>query len=123
MSKHPANLFLRFFLELFALGAFGVWGWNQGEGWWRFLFGFGLPILAAVAWGVFAVKDDPTRSGKTVVETPGFLRLLLELAFFGFALWCVFDLDYPITASVFGGVLVLHYALSFNRIHWLLAKN
>lgn len=123
MSKHPVNLFLRFFLELFALGAYGVWGWNQGEDWWRFLFGFGMPILAAVVWGVFAVKDDPTRSGKTVIETPGILRLLLEIAFFGFSVWCVFDLTYPITALVFAGVVVLHYAFSVDRVGWLLRKH
>lgn len=82
-----------------------------------------MPILAAVVWGVFAVKDDPTRSGKTVIETPGILRLLLEIAFFGFSVWCVFDLTYPITALVFAGVVVLHYAFSVDRVGWLLRKH
>ena len=40
-------------------------------------------VLTAAIWGVFAVPNDPSRSGKTVVVTPGLVRLLIELSLFG----------------------------------------
>lgn len=34
---HPTNLALRFFLEIAALGGFGVLAWQSAEKWWRYL--------------------------------------------------------------------------------------
>ena len=73
-------------------------------------------------WGVFAVKDDPSRSGKTVVQTPGILRLLLELGLFGVAAWMMLDLDYSLIALIFGLIVAIHYFVSFDRIAWLLKQ-
>jgi hypothetical protein len=79
-----------------------------------------LPLTAAVIWGVFAVRGDPSRSGKTVVPTNGFIRLILELIFFGLAALALFNLNYNILSTVFCLLVVLHYGFSVNRIAWLL---
>jgi hypothetical protein len=80
MGSNPINLALRFILEIAALFALGYWGWTQHDGVWRFVWGIGLVILAAVIWGTFAVPDDPSRSGNAPVPVPGALRLVIELA-------------------------------------------
>ena len=88
MSNHPLNLAFRFLLELAGLAAMGYWGWQQGSGWVRFAAAVLVPLAASVLWGTFRVPDDP---GKAPVPVPGFVRLLLEAAFFGFAAWGLFD--------------------------------
>jgi hypothetical protein len=121
-SLRPLNLALRFFLELIAIISFGIWGYHQSDIGLRILLAVLLPAGFAVLWGVFAVKGDPSRSGKAIVQTPGVIRLLLELALFGAATWMLLDLDYRRIALVFGIVVVLHYLLSFDRIAWLLKQ-
>lgn len=122
MAYHPLNLVVRFLLEVITLFAVGLWGWEQGESWWRFVLAFGIPLGLAVIWGVFAVPDDPSRSGEAAVVTPGFVRLIIELAFFGFGIWALYDLGVPTIALIVGIVVVLHYSISFERIKWLLSK-
>ena len=121
-SKHPVNLALRFLLELVAIFTFGFWGHSLvGDGT-RILLAILFPLLFAVLWGVFAVKGDPSRSGKTVIKTPGILRLMLELVLFGAAAWMMLDLDYTTVALIFGVAVVIHYFISFDRIAWLLKQ-
>jgi len=122
LSKNPINLALRFLLELAAIVVFGAWGYAHGEGSLRFLYPLLLIMLFAVLWGVFAVKDDPSRSGKTVVQTPGLLRLFLELALFGAASWMLFQLDHYLLAWIFSGLVVAHYLSSYDRIAWLVKQ-
>ena len=121
-SSHPINLIFRFFLELAAIFFFGYWGYYLGRDGFGIILAILFPVIFAVFWGVFAVRGDPSRSGKTVVHTPGALRLLLELVLFGAAAWMMLDLDYSTIALVFGSAVVLHYFLSFNRIAWLLKQ-
>jgi hypothetical protein len=79
----------------------------------------GIVVTAAI-WGVFAVPNDPSRSGKTVVVTPGFVRLLVELSLFGVVTaWLVIGEGY-IPAAVLGGATVVHYVSWPARIRWLL---
>ena len=121
-STHPINLALRFLLELAAIFAFGYWGHSLGFDGMQILLAILFPLLFAVLWGVFAVRGDPSRSGKTVVHTPGIVRLLLELILFGAAAWMMLDLDYSLIALIFGSAVVIHYFLSFDRIAWLLKQ-
>lgn len=116
------NLGLRFLLELAALGAMGVWGWSAATGVLRYGLAIGLPLLAAVAWGTFAVPDDPSRGGTPVVVVPGAVRLVLELAFFGAAAWALRDLGRPQLGLGFAIVVALHYAVAYPRIAWLLQR-
>ncbi len=122
MGSNPINLTGRFLLEMAALLIMGVWGWNQLAGPGRFLLAIGLPVLAAVLWGTFAVPDDPIRSGKAPVSVPGVIRLLLELIFFGFAVWMLVDLGRLDMALGMGVITAVHYALSYDRLAWLVKQ-
>lgn len=122
MGSHPLNLALRFLLELAALVAMGFWGWSLTPDWARFLFAAGIPIFAAVVWGVFAVPGDPSRSGRAPMPTPGVLRLAIEIGFFAFAVWALFDLGSTVLGAIFAALVVVHYALSWDRIAWLLRR-
>ncbi|NLG73357.1 MAG: YrdB family protein [Chloroflexi bacterium] len=113
MANHPLNLALRFFLELVGLFALGYWGWTQHSGLLRFLLAAGLPLAAAVLWGVFRVPNDP---GQAPVAVPGVVRLLLEAAYFSAAVWALYAagrLGWGLTLAV---VVLLHYALSYDRV-------
>lgn len=120
MSQNPINLAVRFLLELAALAALAYWGWTQHSGVLRFLLAVGLPLLGATLWGVFAVPGDRSRSGGAPVPVPGIVRLLLELALFGFAAWCLYDAGRVLLANLFGLVVLIHYIISYDRIMWLL---
>lgn len=120
MSSNPLNLALRFILEIAALFALGYWGWTQHDGLWRFVWSIGLVILAAVVWGTFAVPNDPSRSGKAPVQVPGIVRLVIELLLFAAGVWAFTDAGQPVWGTVLGVFTILHYAISYDRIIWLL---
>ena len=120
MSANPINLALRFILEILALISMGYWGWSQHSGISRFLWMIGLPLIAAILWGTFAVPNDPSRSGKAPVPVPGILRLLLEIAVFALGVWCLISAGLPIPGVILGVVVVLHYISSYDRVIWLL---
>jgi Protein of unknown function (DUF2568) len=113
MANHPLNLVLRFVLEMLGLYALGYWGWTQHSGVLKFLLAIGLPLLAAVLWGTFRVPNDP---GKAPVPVTGIVRLLLEAAYFGAATWALFAAGQERWATIFGIVVLVHYALSYDRI-------
>lgn len=119
MGTHPFNLAIRFLLELAALLSVGIWGYKQSDNWLRFILMLVLPILLAVLWGTFAVPDDPSRSGAAPVPVPGALRLVLELAFFSFASWCLYNIGATKWCWVMVVVVSLHYLVSYDRIIWL----
>jgi hypothetical protein len=122
MGSHPANLFLRFLLELMALGAVGIWGWNQSDNLWRFVLAISIPVVLAIIWGTFAVPNDPSRSGSAPVVTAGFIRLIIEIGFFGFAIWTLKDMGWFKLSLVIGIIVLVHYIISYDRVLWLLSK-
>ena len=122
MGSNPINLAVRFILELSALLVMGVWGWGQGEGWFRFLLALGVPLIAAVVWGTFAVPNDPSRSGAAPVAVPGILRLAIELAFFLFATWALYDLGNTRLSWALGVIVALHYIASYDRMLGLITQ-
>lgn len=122
MGSHPLNLALRFLLEIAALVAIGYWGFSQHAGIWRFPLGIGLPVIAAATWGIFVVRDDPSRSGRAPVPVPGVLRLVLELSLFGFAAWALYDAGSTVLALILASLTIVHYALSYDRIAWLVRQ-
>lgn len=117
MGSHPVNLALRFFLELAAWASIVAWGWTQHAGAARLLWGVGLPLLAMALWGVFRVDDDP---GKAPVRVPGALRLALELAEFGLAAALLIAAGRQMLGIALAVVVILHYAISYDRVRWLL---
>lgn len=122
MGSNPINLAVRFILEMTGLVTIGLWGWNQAEGILRFVLALGIPFLAAVLWGTFAVPDDPSRSGKTGVPVPGIIRLLLELAFFGSATLALFVMDLTTLSWIYGIAVLVHYVVSYDRVAWLVRQ-
>ena len=122
MGSHPLNLALRFLLEIAALVAIGYWGFSQHAGVWRFLIGVGGPVIAAAVWATFAVPDDPSRYGRAPVPVPGVLRLVLELCLFGFAVWAFHDAGNLLLALIMASITIIHYALSYDRVAWLLSR-
>jgi len=122
MSKNPVNLAIRFALEVVAIVAFGIWGYRASDRLPGLILAILLPVVFAGLWGVFAVPNDPSRSGKTVVPTRGFIRLILELTLFGVATWMLFDLDFQKLGWIFSMVILIHYASSYDRIAWLLKQ-
>jgi len=122
MGSHPINLAIRFLLEITALVSMGLWGLRQGEGFTRFLLALGIPILAMMLWGVFAVPNDPSRSGKAPIATPGILRLGLEIIFFIVSIWMLINVGFIELGWFFGIIVAIHYIASYDRVFWLIKQ-
>ncbi|MCB0206088.1 MAG: YrdB family protein [Caldilineae bacterium] len=122
MGQNPLNLAFRFLLEILALLAVGYWGWVEHTGLLRILLAVGLPVLAAVLWATFRVPGDASASGRAPVAVPGWLRLLLELGLFAAATWALFGAGAATAATIFGLAVVVHYAISYDRVLWLLRQ-
>lgn len=117
-----ANLGLRLLIELtaaigyplaFALGMDSALKW---------LFVVASAIGFWVVWAVFATPNDPSRSGKTVVPTPGSVRLILELALFFGATAALIWAGVAWLGITLAVATVVHYALWPQRIRWLLVR-
>ncbi|MFI5825067.1 YrdB family protein [Streptomyces rishiriensis] len=111
---------MRFVLELVSLACFAVWAWTTAPGSLRYVLVVAAPVLVAVMWGVFATPGDESRSGETVVATPGPLRLLLELAVFFGGAAALYAAGSHVLATTLAGVLIVYHALSWDRVKWLL---
>jgi hypothetical protein len=121
-GHHPANLALRFLLELCALIGMGRLGWQSANGASRWVLCLLIPGFFAVMWGVLAVPGDPSRSGNAPLAVRGWLRLLVEAGFFGFAAWAYFRTQAEALAVALIMLTCVHYALSVDRIRWLLTR-
>jgi len=122
LGSHPINLTVRFLLEVLALIAMGIWGWYQGEGWLRFVLALGIPLIAAIVWGTFAVPNDPSRSGSAPVAVPGIVRLVIEAAIFIFAVWALYNQGFTTLSWLFGIIVIVHYLVSYDRVLWLIRQ-
>lgn len=122
MSSNPINLALRFLLEIFSLAVIGIWGWKLSDNWIRYVLAIGLPIIAALIWGTFAVANDPSRSGNAPVPVSGIVRLAIEFLFFGFTTWALYNMESNKLSIVLGVIVLIHYVFSYDRIYWLLTK-
>ena len=120
MGFHPANLAIRFLLELSALAAMGVWGWQQGGDPARYAFALLVPLVAAAAWGILAVPGDRSRSGKAPVAVRGAVRLGVEAVFFAFAILALYQSGSKALSAVLAVAVSVHYVASYDRVAWLL---
>ncbi|MET3879527.1 DUF2568 domain-containing protein [Chitinophaga sp. OAE865] len=119
MNTHPLNLIIRFLLEILMLVILGYRGWHFGEGWLSYVLAVAFPLTAAVLWGVFRIPNDPKPAP---VAIPGVARLLLELLLFGAAVWSLLSLGYPRESIVLAVVVIIHYAVSWDRT-WVMLQN
>ncbi len=122
MGSNILNLILRFFLEVFALLSFGMWGWKRFDGVLKIIVIIAVPIFFMAVWGVFTVSNDPSRSGNTIIETPGMVRLIIELFMFSLAVAALFSGGYKIASIIFGSLVIFHYVISYDRILWLITR-
>ena len=123
MSHNPANLALRFILELAALAALSLWALTRLHGSASMVFAVLLPLAAATLWATFRVPGDASASGRAPVPVPGAIRLLLELALFVLGVLALIAAGHPATGMLLGLAVAVHYALSYDRIIWLLRRN
>jgi hypothetical protein len=111
----PVHLAIRFLLELAMLVGVGWAGWHL----WRYPGAILAVLAAGTLWGVFGTPGDGTR-GAAVVDTPGPLRLLLELGLFataGYGYWVGWS---RAASETFLTVAALHYVITWERNWWLL---
>ncbi len=117
-----ANLAFRLLLEIAMLAgivAASIVNYDGATAWVASIVGL---VVAAGLWGVFAVPGDPSRSGKTVVKTPGAVRLFIEIGLFAVVVaWLAIGESF-IFAGLLGAGVVVHYAAWPARIRWLLAN-
>jgi hypothetical protein len=102
-----ANLALRFLLELCALVALSYWGFTTGSGAiTKVALGIGVPLVAALVWGVFVAPRAP-------VALPGFVVLLLQVLVFGSAAAGLVATGYRALTLAFAVVVVINTILMY----------
>lgn len=117
-----ANLALRFFLELAALGGFASLAWRLSNGHWRYLASVVIVLIIAAVWGTFAVPNDPSRSGNAPVPVSGMLRLALEGAILIGGALAFYLAGHSWAGLSVAGLTLVHYSLWTDRIVWLLQQ-
>ncbi|MEA3425468.1 MAG: YrdB family protein [Bacteroidota bacterium] len=120
MSNHPFNLALRFLLELAGLCIIATWAWVFHQGIYQWLAVILYPTVAAAAWAIFRVASE---SGRTLVPVSGITRLLIEILFFSTATRMLYQLDAGRLYSFFLLLVMVHYAVSYDRILRLIRNN
>jgi hypothetical protein len=78
-----------------------------------------LVLAGCLLWGIFGTSGDGTR-GDPVIETPGQIRLALELALFGLAAYGYWIVWSRAAAETLLTAAVLHYLVTWERNWWLL---
>jgi Protein of unknown function (DUF2568) len=102
-----ANVVLRFLLELCILAALGYWGFQTGQGLLAKIgLGIGVPILAAVVWGLLGAPGAPWQ-----LHDPW--HLVLEVVLFGAAAVALFASGQRVLGVAFALVFVLNRALMY----------
>jgi hypothetical protein len=79
-----------------------------------------LPIVIMLIWGIFAVPNDPSRSGKAPVPIPGWLRIILEGIIFGISIVMMAQSISFFGALIYLSVIIFHYAFAIDRLHFLM---
>ena len=98
------NLGLAFLLELAALAALGYWGYCTGDSTFTsLLLGIGAPLLAAIAWGLFAAPKSVFRNRLLAIAT--------KAVVFGAAFLALASKDLPGLAVIFGALVIANLIL------------
>ena len=97
-------LAMAFLSELAALAALGFWGFTTQSGALRYLLGLGVPLVAAVLWGVFAAPQAPVQ----IVA----LNVLVKVLVFGSAVLALAATGHPRLAAALAVAALLGATLS-----------
>jgi Protein of unknown function (DUF2568) len=109
------HLAIRFFLEIAMYVGIGMAGWSV----WRYPGAILAVLVAMGLWGVFGTPGDGVR-GAPVIDTPGPIRLLLELTLFAIAAYGFWVVWSRAVSETFLTITVLHYAITWERQWWLI---
>lgn len=119
-SQPWTMLVVRFALEIFGWTGFGVWGWSVGNG------GFVGALLTGVfvatsagIWGMFRVSNDPPGKLHPLVRVRGWMRLAIEMAFFGLAATGLWLSGYRAASEALMTAVTLLYVITWDRQRWL----
>ncbi|MCR8630174.1 YrdB family protein [Paenibacillus radicis (ex Xue et al. 2023)] len=89
------NLMIRFLLELILLASLGVWGYHFAAGTFsRIVLTAGLPLTAAIIWGLFI-------SPKARISLPIAAVVFIEFSLVGMAAYGLIWSGYLVTAIVY----------------------
>lgn len=116
------NLALRFALELGAIIGLATWAWRSTTDPVRWIVVVAVPLTAIVAWTVFNVPGDPSRSGAAPIVVAGWVRLTLELVVLGAGATAFLLRGPQWLGAVMVVLIVVHYATSMPRVSWLLGQ-
>ena len=97
-------LAVAFLSELAALAALGFWGFTTQSGALRYLLGLGVPLAAALLWGVFAAPQAPVQ----IVA----LAVLVKVLVFGSATWALAAMGHPRLAAALAVAALLGATLT-----------
>jgi len=114
---------IRFAMEIVAAVALGRWGWFAGDG--GITGGvlmIVLPVIAFTFWGMFSVRDDPSRNPNPVVAVSDWVRLVIEVVVLGLGIAALWSTDGATPALIFAAVVIVSYAIGWRRIVWLVAQ-
>lgn len=119
---NQTNLLLRFALEIVALISIGVFAWTHFNfnGYLKYVVTLVLPIVVMIIWSVFAVSNDPSRNGQTVIAVNGVTRLVIEFMIFIMAVAALYFSNLKTVSIIFLCLIILHYIFSVERFKWLL---
>jgi hypothetical protein len=106
----------RFLLELSALAALAVWGFNTANGIaLQLVLAIAAPIAAATVWGLFVAP-------RARFPLPTLVRSGVELLVFGSATLAIWAVGAPALAAIFAGLAVLNVALTNHWHQWEAAR-
>jgi hypothetical protein len=106
------NAALAFLLELAMLAAFGYWGFHGEKSLLiKWILGIGLPVLAAVMWGMLLAPRSPRRLGNLSGN-------LLSLILFLCGAAALYDTGHILLAIIFAVTAVLNRALILLWKQW-----
>jgi hypothetical protein len=99
------NLGIAFLLELVALAALCFWGFHIGGSTIvHIVLGIGLPVAAAVLWGLFAAGGGPK------FETPIWFKIFIKLLVYGSATIGLFVTGHHWLGVIFAIAVLLNAA-------------
>lgn len=97
----PANLILKFLLELAAFAAFAIWGADVGSGAFAVVLAIAAPLVAVLLWARFAAPRSAHR-------LPPSTRIPFELGVFLLAALALLTAGHAAAAIIFAALVVLN---------------